>query len=68
MASSFLKKKAEAQAKKIDEKYGESAYGGSSTLRTGTQATPSAQTSVKRVTARPHTCFDTPPAWRQRRA
>lgn len=46
MASSFLKKKAEAQAKKIDEKYGESAYGGSSTLRSGTQATPSAQTSV----------------------
>ena len=33
MASSFLKRKAEEQAKKVDERYGAAAYGGSSFLR-----------------------------------
>lgn len=50
MASSFLKKKAEEQAKKIDQQYGESAYGGSSTLRSGTPSSPSAQTQTSAPT------------------
>ena len=34
-SSSFLQKKASAQAKKIDEKYGSGQYGGSDWLKTG---------------------------------
>lgn len=33
MASSFLKRKAEQQAKKVDERYGAASYGGSASLR-----------------------------------
>ena len=33
MASSFLKRKAEQQAKKADERYGAASYGGSASLR-----------------------------------